>query len=145
MVSVARGSAEYRARPDRHIQRQEKAAWITLAQAKLAKDLRAERSGQLIFFCNLLRGYTPDKSEPLSVAQVSRLTTQAWAVLRFYETFDLWEQRGEVHAQPIKTAAVAVGSYFGLNSETVRGWLLDYEQSMVHLRLMAEARLRGNC
>ena len=78
MVSVARGgSAEYRARPDRHIQRQEKAAWITLAQAKLAKDLRAERSGQLKKILlsgnsgNLLRGYTPDKSEPLSVAQVS--------------------------------------------------------------------------
>ena len=119
---------------DPHVQRQEKAAWITLAQAKLSKDLRAERSKQLKKVLlsgnsgNLLYGYKPGTSEPLSVAQVTRLNTQAFAVLRMYETFDMFEQRCEIPAEgAVKGAALMVGQHLGYNEKTVRGWLIDYE------------------
>ena len=143
MVSVSKLRGSVRARPDQHIQRQEKAAWIAVHQAKLFKERRAEATKNLLSILksgnsgNLLRGYEPSTSEPLSVAQVTRLNTQAWAVLKVYETIDLFQQRGEIPADGFrKGAATIVGNYFGYREKTVCGWLIDFESSSIfgHLR-----------
>ena len=72
-------------------------------------------------------------AEPISAAQASRLTTQGWAVVRFYEELDVIElgvidgSRTVPKGGANRAAAAAGGAFVGANAETVRSWAYDFE------------------
>jgi hypothetical protein len=75
----------------------------------------------------------PPPPVPITMAQASRVTTQGWAVVRFYEELDAIELgvldgSRVVPAGGAKQAAAAAGGAFvGASAETVRAWAYDFE------------------
>ena len=70
---------------------------------------------------------------PISLAQASRVTTQGWAVVRFYEELDAIElgvldrSRSVPKGGAKQAASAAGGAFVGVSAETVRGWAYDFE------------------
>ena len=70
---------------------------------------------------------------PISLAQASRVTTQGWAVIRFYEELDAIElgvldrSRTVPKGGAKQAAAAAGGAFVGASAETVRRWAYDFE------------------
>jgi hypothetical protein len=70
---------------------------------------------------------------PISTSQASRLTTQGWAVVRFYEELDAIElgvldgSRTVPKGGAKNAAAAAGGAFVGANADTDRAWAYDFE------------------
>ena len=70
---------------------------------------------------------------PISAAQASRVTTQGWAVVSYYEELDrielgVLDGTRSVPKGGVKLAAATVGGAFvGVSADTVRRWAYDFE------------------
>ena len=80
---------------------------------------------------SLLHGYSDGQS--ISFSQISRLTTQGWALWTYWKTLDDIEMAAINEKTPppaggvVKAALSAAADRFGLDIKTVRGWRDDYE------------------
>lgn len=73
-----------------------------------------------------------EAGEPISNAQMQRLTTQGWALVHMYTAMDRIEAAVNSGTQRapdggvVLAAAAAAATEFGLHENTVRGWQLEY-------------------
>ena len=89
-----------------------------------------------------------EQKKCLSAAQVSRLTTQGWALIKYYETVDEIEQGvldGTVQPKEggtVKAAAEQAAAYFNMNfcAETIRSWVFDFESGQLGFALDRRGR-----
>ena len=137
MVSVHRARAD-RHRPERRVAREEvrlSKLQESMAEAHGWRVEHIERLKNILLLgdpSDLLGRSEEEGAAPISAAQTQRLMTQGWSLVCLYKELDRLEASVAAGTEEVPrsgvllAAAAKAGEEYGVSTNTVRGWQLEY-------------------